>query len=292
MPIRYQDVYPENPAINSTNVVRQLASDLLTLEYFEAAPGDMPHEVFSQHHILINLKDEPHRVENWRDDNYRDFIYHHNEIIVTPAGIKSGWKWHAKSKVIVITLEPDKLENFAQTELGRLLTHKQLKDIPQFIDEDITQAAIMLMDALKNEIGSSVMFESFARIFLTKLIQKYGLISKDEISFKKGFTSKHYKRVLDYVSVEYGREITIDTMAMKAGLSTAHFSRLFKETIGKSPHQFVMSYRVEKAREMLANHNKPLIDIALSCGFADQAHFSRVFKQFGGVTPKTYRKSL
>ena len=174
MPRRYQDVYPESPLINSDNVGRPMAGELLTLEFFEAAPGEMPASVFSQHHILINLQETPHRVENWRDASYRDFIYQKNEIIVTPAGVKSGWKWHAKSKVIVVTLEPEQLNKFAQSELGILLTKKQLQDIPQFVDEDITQASVMLMDALGSRLGSAVMFESFARIFLTKLLQKYG----------------------------------------------------------------------------------------------------------------------
>ena len=285
---RYQEEYPEAPLLKSTDLNKQSAMDLLTLEFFEAEPSEMPHEVYAQHHILINLRSEPHRVENWRDDEHRDFTYHKNEIVVTPAGVRSGWKWHEKSKVIVITLEPEKLEQFAQSELGILLSDAQLKDIPQFIDEDITQASVMLMDALKSEIGSDVMFESFARIFLIKLIQKYGLERTDDITFNKSFTSKHYKNVLDYVASHFGSEITLESMATEAGLSTSHFSRLFKQTMGTSPHQFVMHYRVERAKEMLEQHNKPLIDIALSCGFSDQAHFSRVFKKIEGKTPKEW----
>lgn len=290
MPNRYQDIYPEKPLLNSASLNKQSARDLLALEFFEAEPGEMPYEVFAQHHILINLKEEPQRVENWRDGDHRDFTYHKNEIVVTPAGIKSGWKWYAKSKVIVITLEPQKLENFAQSELGVLLGEAQLKNIPQFIDDDITQAAVMLMEALNNDIASDVMFESLARVFLIKLIQKYGLEREDGIEFNKSFTSKHYKRVLDYIGENYGRDINIDTMASTAGLSTAHFSRLFKHTIGQSPHQFLMSYRIEQAKKKLIDPDKPMIDIALTCGFSDQAHFSRVFKQFEGMPPKDWRK--
>ena len=289
---RYQDIYPEAPLLKSTDLGKQSAMDLLTLEFFEAEPAEMPHEVFGQHHILVNLREEPHRVENWRDDEHRDFTYHKNEIIVTPAGMRSGWKWHAKSKVIVITLDPEKLEKFAQSELGILLGEKQLRDIPQFIDDDTTQAAVMLMDALGSDIGSGVMFESFARVFLTKLIQKYGLQREDDIAFNRSFTSKHYKRVLDYVAAHFGGDINLETMAAEAGLSPSHFSRLFKQTIGTSPHQFVMRYRVERAKEMLKELGRPKIDIALSCGFADQAHFTRVFKQIEGITPKQHRQNL
>ena len=136
------------------------------------------------------------------------------------------------------------------------------------------------------------MFESFARVFLTKLIQKYGLQREDDIAFNRSFTSKHYKRVLDYVAAHFGGDINLETMAAEAGLSPSHFSRLFKQTIGTSPHQFVMRYRVERAKEMLKELGRPKIDIALSCGFADQAHFTRVFKQIEGITPKQHRQNL
>ena len=249
----------------------------------------MPHRVFDQHHILINLQDIPHRVENWRGDEYRDFTYHKNEIIVTPAGVKSGWKWHHKSKVIVITLEPDKLQHFVQSELGLLLTDEQLEDIPQFIDEDLTQAGVMLMEALKSDLGSAVMFESFARVFLTKLVRKYGRELDDDAEPAR-FTSRRFKRVLDFVTEKYGQNIALEDMAAQAALSPFHFSRLFKKTIGRTPHQFLVSYRIEQARKMLLEPERPIMDIAMACGFSDQAHFSRVFKQMEGMTPNKWRK--
>lgn len=172
----YQDVYPSAPLLDSARDARTSAADLLTLEYFQAEPGTMPTQVFDQHHILLNIKAAPHRVENWRDGEHRDFIYREHEIIVTPAGVESGWRWHAKSNVIVVTLDPRKFERFAQAEVGILLAQSQLRSLPQFEDPDICQAGVMLRDALAcKERGSELIFESLARVFLVKLIQKYGL---------------------------------------------------------------------------------------------------------------------
>ena len=286
---KYQDIYPSEPLIQSNDLVRPTAADLLTLEYFEAEPASMPIDRYSQHHIILNLRDEPHRLENWRDGEHRDFIYNQNEIIVTPAGVSSGWKWHVKSKCIIITLAPAKFEKFAQTELGILLSTQQLTDLPQFLDEDITQSGIQLLEALQSKMGSQVMFESLARVFLTKLILKYGL-QAEEYNFSKSFTAQHYKKVLDYITVNYGNNILLEDMAAIADLSTSHFSRLFKQTIGQSPYQFLMSYRIEQAKKMLDNPNTLMIDIAMDCGFSDQAHFSRVFKKIEKITPKQYRR--
>lgn len=286
---KYQDTYPSEPLIQSIDLVRPTAADLLTLEYFEAEPASMPTDSYYQHHIILNLRDEPHRLENWRDGEHRDFIYNKNEIIVTPAGVSSGWRWHVKSKCIIITLDPAKFERFAQTELGILLSTQQLKDLPQFLDEDITQSGIQLLEALQSKMGSQVMFESFARVFLTKLILKYGL-QAEEYNFSKSFTAGQYKQVLNYIAINYGDNILIEDMAAQADLSTSHFSRLFKQTIGQSPYQFLMFYRIEQAKKMLDNPNALMIDIAMDCGFSDQAHFSRVFRKIEGITPKQYRR--
>lgn len=287
---RYQDVYPSAALLRSVDRMRPLAAELLTLEYFEAAPASMPAEVFDQHHILINLKDEPHRVENWRDGVHRDFTYNKYEIVVTPAGVRSGWRWHATSKVIVITLDPAKLERFARSELGLLLTSRQLRDLPQFRDEDIAHAGEMLLAALRDRAaGSAVMFESLARVFLIKLIQKYGL-ERADYEFTRSFTARHYQRVLDHIAAHYAVEVSTEDLARRAGLSPFHFSRLFKKTIGQTPHQFLIAYRIEQAARMLSDRDRPLADIALSCGFADQAHFARSFKKLRGCTPKEFRK--
>lgn len=286
---KYQDIYPSEPLVQSIGLVRPTAADLLTLEYFEAEPASMPIDKYEQHHIILNLKEEPHRVENWRDGENRDFIYHKNEIIVTPAGVSSGWRWHVKTQCIIITLDPAKFESFAQIELGILLSTQQLKDLPQFLDEDITQSGVQLLEALQCQIGSQVMFESFARIFLTKLILKYGL-QTEEYNFSKSFMAQQYKQVLNYIATYYGSNILLEDMAAQAGLSASHFSRLFKQTIGQSPYQFLMHYRIEQAKKMLDNPNTLMIDIAMNCGFSDQAHFCRVFKKIANLTPKQYRQ--
>ncbi|HYC01908.1 MAG TPA: helix-turn-helix transcriptional regulator [Azospirillaceae bacterium] len=288
--MRYQDIYPSAALLRSFDVVRPRAAELLNLEFFEAEPAGMPIAVFDQHHLLLNLKEEPHRVENWRDGVHRDFTYRLHEIVLTPAGIRSGWHWHARSKVIVITIDPGRLDRFARSELGLILTARQLRDVPQAEDSDLCAAGSMLLDALRTRAtGSEVMYESLARVFLVKLLQRYGEERSEALEFSGGFTASHYKRVLDFVEARFGEPITIEDMAREAGLSPAHFSRLFKEVLGDSPYQFVMDYRVEQAKRMLSDRGRPLIDVALSCGFADQPHFSRIFKRLTGQTPKEFR---
>ncbi|MEM8929954.1 MAG: AraC family transcriptional regulator [Acidobacteriota bacterium] len=289
---RYQDVYPSRPLLDSARLMRPSATELLTAEYFEAEPGEMPTRVFAQHHILLNLRDEPQRVENIRDGERREFVFQRDEVVVTPAGVRSGWRWFERSKVVVVTLDPERLERFAQHEVGVVLGAAQLRNEPQFTDPELCRAGLLLRDAMaQREVGSEVLFESMARVFLVQLIQRYGT-RHDEVEPGRGLGAHAYKRVLDFVAANLDRSIAVEDLAREVGSSPSHFTRQFKRTIGQTPHRFVISYRVEQARKLLSDRERPLAEVASRCGFADQAHFSRQFKRFEGMTPGAYRASL
>jgi AraC family transcriptional regulator len=250
----------------------------------------MPEEVFSEHHVLLNLQEKGHRVQNWRDGTLRDFTFCKDEVIVTPAGMRSGWRWYGQSDVIVVTLHPDKVQHFAQSELGMLLAPEQFRDLPQFSDPDLCAAGVILRDAMAtDDMSSAVMFEAMSRVFLVKLLQKYGKRRAEEVELSARFTSQHYQRVLAYVQDRLDQTITVDQLASEAGMSPSHFARVFKETLGSTPMQYVMAYRVEQAMKMIEDPTRPLGVIALACGFSDQAHFTRSFKQVVGQTPRAFR---
>lgn len=292
MPL-YQNVYPTTPVTQSKDLIRPTASNLLNLEYFEAKPGSIPINAYDQHHIVCNLVEKPHRVQNWRDGEHHDFVFKRNDVLITPAGIQSGWRWHGVTVVIVITIEPAKLEYFTERELGRLLYPKQLKDVLVTNNPDITDAAIMLRDSLyAGGLRSVVMYESLARVFLVKLLEGYGLERSAEFIFNQSFTAQDYKQILDFVADKYNESISVEDMACLLRLSTSHFSRLFKSVIGETPYQFLMNYRIERSQTMLADKNRSMSDIAFACGFADQAHFSRVFKRIVGEAPTKYQDRL
>ena len=290
MPRRYVDVYPSSPLLSSDDMTHISAAGLMSVRYFQAAPARMDEAVFAEHHVLLNLKDAPHRVQNMRDGQMRDFTFLKHDVIVTPAGVRSGWRWYAQSDVIVVTLDPGPVERFAQTELGMLLDAQQLQDLPQFSDPDLCAAGVILRDALQaDDITSAVMFEAMSRVFLVKLLQKYGHRRPEEVALSASFTSDHYKRVLAHIRARLDQTITVDDLASEAGMSKSHFNRVFKETLGSTPMQYVMAYRIEQAIKMLDDPALPLGEIAFACGFADQAHFSRSFKQVTGKSPRAYR---
>ncbi len=106
------------------------------------------------------------------------------------------------------------------------------------------------------------------------------------------FTSAHYRRVLAFIRARLDQTVTVDELAREAGMSASHLTRVFNETLGSTPMQFVLAYRVEQARKMPEDPARPLGEIAMECGFSDQAHFSLSFKQLTGQTPRAFRTSL
>ncbi len=287
---RYQEIYPSLPLLNSDEREHTSAAGLISLRYFQAEPDSMPEGVFAEHHVLLNLQTKPHRVQNTRDGELHDFTFHKDQVVVTPAGMRSGWRWFDTSDVIVITLDPAKVERFAQTELSMLLDPQQFHDTPLFEDADLCAAGIMLRDALEDDdITSGVMFEALSRVLLVKLLQRYSKRPSEEAALSARFTSTHYGRVLAFIKSRLDQTITVEELAREAGMSPSHFSRVFKETLGSTPMQYVLAYRVEQAMKMMQDPSRALGNIALDCGFADQAHFSRSFKQVTGQTPRAFR---
>jgi AraC family transcriptional regulator len=101
---------------------------------------------------------------------------------------------------------------------------------------------------------------------------------------------KRLKRVLDFIDARLAKEISLDDLAAEACLSPFHFSRLFRDATGVSPHRFVTDLRVQAAQKLLALDHSSLVEIALDTGFGSQDNFTRVFRKTTGLTPGQYRE--
>jgi AraC family transcriptional regulator len=101
---------------------------------------------------------------------------------------------------------------------------------------------------------------------------------------------RRLQRVLDYIKASLKADIRLEELAAQACLSPFHFSRLFREATGLSPHRYVIDQRVQAARQELARNNLSLVEIALEFGFGSQANFTRVFRKATSLTPGQYRE--
>jgi transcriptional regulator GlxA family with amidase domain len=98
------------------------------------------------------------------------------------------------------------------------------------------------------------------------------------------------RRALDFMIEHLDGDPSIARLAQECGLSSGYFARAFRQTVGVSPHQWLIRKRVEHARDLLSDARLDLADIAIACGFVDQSHFTRVFSRFEGHSPGHWRR--
>lgn len=99
------------------------------------------------------------------------------------------------------------------------------------------------------------------------------------------------RRVRDYVDSDLGGRLSIRTAAQRAKLSPSYFSRRFRQSFGVTFSRFVAHRRIELAQSMMVLGATSLCQIALACGFTDQAHFTRTFGGLTGSTPSQWRRT-
>ncbi len=98
------------------------------------------------------------------------------------------------------------------------------------------------------------------------------------------------RAVMECVAEQYGEPITSRTIADRLYMSGAYFCRRFKRSFGCSFSEFLLTYRVEKAKLLLAADPRSVSEIALACGFHSFSYFCKVFRERVGVTPTAYRR--
>ena len=105
-----------------------------------------------------------------------------------------------------------------------------------------------------------------------------------------GLTRRQLRQVKEFIDAHISNEIAISDLAVVAGLSQFHFIRAFKDSVGLSPYQYVLSERVRRARGLLSNFDLSIAEVAFSVGFSDASQLNRVFRKFVGLTPTAFRR--
>lgn len=124
----------------------------------------------------------------------------------------------------------------------------------------------------------------------TYLIEQYGGAVTRPLRPNRRLSRQHEARAKEMLLGSLDGKLSVSDIAQACGLSRSYFIRAFHDTLGQTPHQWLMKQRVDMACELLAQGAQSLADIAAGCGFADQSHFTRVFTQHIGTPPGTWRR--
>jgi AraC family transcriptional regulator len=160
-------------------------------------------------------------------------------------------------------------------------------------DEALAHSCFVCADMLAARTpGKSRRIASLTEFFAAYLAEKYTGPAAEKPIFHGGLPIRQLRKVEDHVREHLAEEVPVERLAELVELSPFHFSRVFKESTGMSPLQFVVRERITRAQQLIRETSRSLIEIALDVGYTSPSHFAQVFRRLVGVTPTEFRSGL
>ena len=163
---------------------------------------------------------------------------------------------------------------------------RDLRDNFQVTSDHLQNLAKRLQIELASDGATGTLFaDTMMQMMSEELVRLFGTSPKTQ---EDGASNVAPAR--DLIAAEYDRRITLAELASLCDLSQSQLLRRFQLEYGTTPHQYLLKRRVQRAkRQLLADIEVPIAQIALDLGFADQSHFTRQFSKATGVTPDKFR---
>lgn len=265
--------------------------DNINLQVYGSAPFvEIPAHVHTKHCVAVSLGNCSN-VERNLADEYKHEHQKLGDCLLVPKDVEhQALGPQGAPGCILMFIEPHFISKIARDSAN--LDHVELR--PTFFKPDpfIQGAGLALREALKNfRTGSQLYAESLSQALAVHLITKYATVPIQPDNPQTGLSQRQLRQALDYIQENLVENIKLSDLSVLLNMSQHHFCRLFRNSMGISPYQYVLRQRVERAKTLLRQHKSQTItDIASECGFSSPSHLSQKFRQITGVTPKIYRK--
>lgn len=151
-----------------------------------------------------------------------------------------------------------------------------------------------LLEPLRAELlsthGPSALFvQGLAQSLAVHLVRRYGVAATGRQRPRGGLPAFKLRRVTELMASQLDRDFQLVRFAREAGLSEFHFGRAFKQSTGYAPSRYFIRLRMERARQLLRETSRPIIEVGLEVGYSSASHFAQVFRREAGVSPSDYR---
>jgi AraC family transcriptional regulator len=170
---------------------------------------------------------------------------------------------------------------------SRIPTFNRLQGQDRAISQ-VTRALIIAMERGASELYA----ETVSAWLATHLLIQNGSSALHEDNRCAGNISDvRLRRVVEFMYVHFGEQLSLDRLAAEAGISRYHFTRLFREKVGQTPYRFLSEIRLAAAAKMLVTTNLRIGDIAMLSGYTAASHFTTSFTARYGTSPMAFRTS-
>jgi AraC family transcriptional regulator len=202
-----------------------------------------------------------------------------NIVALSSPGEVEEVQWETEFHGLDINFHPKFIDQLVEKENFKFKEQRNIND-PLLND----LALKLSTEALKAQLVERLYVESLAVTCAIHLATTYSMGDKKVFAPKGKLSSFQLKNAIEYIRSYIHGIVSLEGIAASAHLSVFHFSRLFKNTVGVSPYQFVLHLKIEYAKRLI-KQKLAVGDIAYSLGFTDSAHFCNAFKKITGQSP-------
>lgn len=218
----------------------------------------------------------------------RRLHYDHGELVLLPSWLQRQSFFPESGDNLLITIDASLVQKMAR-EIG-LTEDESALPFQKLTDPTVYRLAGALADELgPNGRRGCLYSEALGRALLGHVLRGR-LTAGEEPGAGSGLSPRRLQLCQQYVEQHLDERLAVENIAAVAGLSTFHFTRVFKKATGKTPHQYVLERRVAVAQIAVGNTMRPLNEISAELGFRNASHFSAVFMEHTGMTPSEYRR--
>ncbi len=245
------------------------------------------------HHLIGIHTGQPMTLLQQRDGQRHERLFLPGDTVVIPAGLENYCAHRSAAEGIYISLNPDLIQNVA---LAADLQPKGFKVINHFGANDpfLHQIGVNLAEEARSPgLGGQLYVQALTQQITIHLLRRYSSqgVTIRHPSFSERSARQRVQAALDIIQDQLDSDLSLDALAAATHLTAFHFSRVFKEATGQSPHQYVIQQRVERAKHLLLHSRLSIAEIAAHVGFADQSHLNRHFKRLTGYSPRDHIKT-
>ncbi len=211
-----------------------------------------------------------------------------DKLCVLPAGHQSSWVVNGDLRLAHLYISPEQFALNCVTLLDREPREMMLQE-NTFIDDPLQAERFQRLIRMNwSEPGERLQTSSLAHELLDHMVlRQVGL--RYGLRLKGGLAPHLRRRLVEFIELNLAEPLSLGQLADMCALSEYHFARMFRESFGLPPHQYLLARRMNRARQLLRGTRMAFSEIALDCGFASASHFSHRFKQVMGATAGEYR---
>jgi len=209
-----------------------------------------------------------------------------------PKDLESAWDIRGPLEFVHLYFTDQHLKTLTEQVWDRSPASVQLDE--RHFAEDASISALyhqFLLSLNWRERSDQLALSSATTLLLIHLLKTYAQCNWHLPQVRGGLAPYQLRRVQDYVEQHLDQPLLLRDLAAQVYLSEYHFSRMFRQSQGQAPHQYVLQRRLQRAETLLKETSLPLADIALSCGFSSSSHLSNRFRQAKGVQPSRLRQT-